>query len=221
MVHGRLIVFDGVEGAGKSTQLDRLAAHLERAGIRHRCFREPGGTVLGDEIRRVLLDPASRISARSEALLFMASRAELVARELRPGLAAGTIILLDRFFLSTYAYQAAGRGLPLGDVAAANRLATDGLVPDLTIVLRLDAAEGLARAARRGAHDRMEQAGQDFLHRVAHAFDEALDAAWQRQHPEVGPVQGLDASGTEDAVFARLLACVSPLMPAPVAASVR
>jgi dTMP kinase len=205
MVHGRLIVFDGVEGAGKSTQLDRLAAHLERAGVRHRCFREPGGTPLGDEIRRVLLDPASRISARSEALLFMASRAELVARELRPGLASGTVILLDRFFLSTYAYQVAGRGLPEPEVRTANLMATDGLVPDLTLLLTLGATEGLARATKRSGPDRIEQSGDAFHARVERAFAEFATEAWQRAHPECGPIVSIGASGQPDAVEARVL----------------
>ena len=129
---GRLIVFEGVEGAGKSTQLERLGGHLARAGVSHREFREPGGTALGDSIRQLLLDPLSTVSARAEALLFMASRAELVSRELRPALESGTIVLLDRFFLSTYAYQIAGRGLAESDVRSANMMATDGLVPDLT-----------------------------------------------------------------------------------------
>jgi dTMP kinase len=218
-MRGHLVAVEGVEGAGKSTQLRRLVAHCEQHGVPIRLVREPGETPLGAEIRRLLLDPVHSMTPRAEALLFMASRAELVETIVRPALASGVLVLCDRFFLSTYAYQAAGRGLPLGEVAAANRLATDGLVPDLTIVMRLDAAEGLARAAQRGAHDRMEQAGQDFLRRVARALEEALAPAWQHQHPEVGPVQGLDASGSEDAVFARLLACVTPLMPAAAAAS--
>jgi dTMP kinase len=205
MVHGRLIVFDGVEGAGKSTQLDRLAAHLERAGVRHRCFREPGGTPLGDEIRRILLDPASSISARAEALLFMASRAELVARELRPARAAGTIILLDRYFLATYAYQVAGRGLPEAEVRAANLMATDGLMPDLTLLLTLGVTEGLARVSKRSGPDRIEKSGDAFHARVERAFAEFATDSWQRAHPECGPIVTISASGDADAVEARVL----------------
>src|SRR4051812_49546479 len=99
--------------------------------------REPGGTVLGDEIRRILLDPASDIVPAAEALLFMASRAQLVERVLRPAVRAESIVLVDRFFLSTYAYQGAARGIPDDDLVAANRIATRGLSPDLTVLLDL------------------------------------------------------------------------------------
>ncbi len=214
MARGRLVALEGVEGAGKSTQLRRLAARAEAAGVPVRVVREPGETPLGTEIRRLLLEASHDMTPRAEALLFMASRAELVDTVVRPALEAGTLVLCDRFFLSTYAYQAAGRGLPLDDVAAANRLATGGLVPDLTIVLRLDPAVGLARAAARGAHDRMERAGTEFLRRVAGAFEQACDPAWQRAHPEVGPIAALDADGSPEAVEARLLATLAPLLPA-------
>lgn len=206
---GRLIVFEGVEGAGKSTQLARLDGHLARAGVSHRTFREPGGTPLGDSIRALLLDPLSTISARAEALLFMASRAELVARELEPALRAGAVVLLDRFFLSTYAYQVAGRGLAESDVRSANVMATEGLVPDLTLLLALPAEAGLARAARRGGPDRMEQSGRDFHARVERAFGEFATAAWQCSHQECGPIVSLDASGTPESVEAQMLDAVT------------
>src|SRR5262245_42561648 len=105
--------------------------------------REPGGTVIGDEIRRLLLDPVSDIAPRSEALLFMASRAQLVEREMRPALERGDVVLVDRFFLSTYAYQGAGRGLPEPDLRVANAVATNGLVPDHTLLLRIATEDGL------------------------------------------------------------------------------
>ena len=109
---GRLIVFEGGEGSGKSTQLRLLSDALAKSGIAHRCLREPGGTPLGAEVRRLLLEREWAMDARAEALLFMASRAQMVAEELRPALASGEHVLLDRFFLSTYAYQIGGRGLP-------------------------------------------------------------------------------------------------------------
>ena len=206
---GRLIVFEGVEGAGKSTQLERLGGHLARAGVPHRTFREPGGTSLGDSIRTLLLDPRSTISAHAEALLFMASRAELVARELRPALDAGTIVLLDRFFLSTYAYQIAGRGLAERDVRSANMMATSGLVPDLTLLLTLPAAVGLERAERRSATDRIERSGQEFHSRVEHAFAGFATREWQDTHEECGPIIAVDASGAQDAVEALVLDVVT------------
>jgi len=197
----RLIVFEGGEGSGKSTQLRLLSATLAAHRIPHRGLREPGGTPLGTEVRRLLLDPSSRITARAEALLFMASRAELVEREIGPALEAGEIVLLDRFFLSTYAYQIAGHGLPEDEVRSANRLATGGLVPDVTLLLTFPVAEGLARAAGRpAAHDRMEAMGEAFHRRVAAAFDNFAETSWQRVHQEYGPVVRIDARGSEAAV---------------------
>ncbi len=210
---GRLIVFEGVEGAGKSTQLERLGGHLARAGVPFRAFREPGGTALGDAIRRLLLEPGTNMSARAEALLFMASRAELVSRELRPALDAGTIVLLDRFFLSTYAYQVVGRGLAEGDVRSANMMATHGLVPGLTVLLTLRADIGLSRAARRSGPDRIEQSGREFHERVERAFAEFATPAWQHTHGECGPIVAVDASGDPNAVEALVLDAVTARFP--------
>lgn len=205
---GRLIVFEGGEGAGKSTQLARLAARLSAAAITTATWREPGGTPLGDEIRALLLDPARTITPTAEALLFMASRAQLVADALRPALANGTTVLLDRFFLSTYAYQIAGRGMKADEVRAANALATQGLVPDLTILLTLGADEGLSRAGARGGHDRMEASGAAFHARVEAAFAEFATPAWQSQHPECGPIVAVPADGSVDDVAGRVLGAV-------------
>lgn len=213
VARGRLIVFEGGEGAGKSTQLARLAVRLVAAGLRVATFREPGGTALGDEIRRLLLDPAGHVAPRAEALLFMASRAQLVERELRPALEAGTVVLLDRFFLSTYAYQMAGRGLPEADVRAANGVATGGLVPDVTLLLTVPPAEGLRRAARRSDADRMERSGDEFHQRVAQAFDRFATAEWQGSHPECGPLVALPGAGSTDAVAALVLDAVLTACP--------
>ena len=202
---GRLIVFEGGEGSGKSTQLRLLADSLAAARIAHRCLREPGGTALGAEVRRLVLEREWKIDARAEALLFMASRAQLVATELEPALERGEIVLLDRFFLSTYAYQIGGRALPEDDVRAANALATAGLVPDLTLLLTFPVAEGLARAAdRSAAHDRMEREGSAFHERVAAAFDSFASPDWQRAHPECGPIVSIEAGGSEPDVAGRV-----------------
>lgn len=198
-------MFEGAEGGGKSTQLKRLAEWLGSRGRDVIAVREPGGTVVGDEIRRILLDPASDIAPRAEALLFMASRAQLVEREIRPALLQGTTVLVDRFFLSTYAYQGVGRGLPEASLREANAMATDGLVPDLTLLLVMPVSEGLSRAMRRGERDRMERAELAFHERVAHAFETFVEPAWQRAHPECGPIVLIDARGNEDAVFDRVL----------------
>jgi dTMP kinase len=205
MARGALIVFEGPEGAGKSTQLRLLADWLGQRGHDVVAVREPGGTIVGDEIRRILLDPASDIVPRAEALLFMASRAQLVEREIRPALDAGTIVLVDRFFLSTYAYQGAGRGLPENDLRAANAIATSGLIPDRTLLLALPPETGLARASRRGERDRLERAELAFHERVSHAFARFATIEWQRAHPECGPIDLVDAEGTESDVFDRVL----------------
>ncbi|MFL5580012.1 MAG: dTMP kinase [Gemmatimonadaceae bacterium] len=201
---GRLIAFEGAEGVGKSTQLRLLCERLEAAGVPYLGVREPGQTSLGNEIRRIVLDSDHPIVASAEALLFMAARAQLVAQDMRPALEAGDVVLADRFFLSTYAYQAAGRGLPLADVAAANRLATGGLVPDLTLLFDLPEGEGLRRTDRRGKRDRIERAEDDFHRTVIAAFREFADPAWQEAHPEAGPIVRIDATGSEADVAGRV-----------------
>jgi dTMP kinase len=203
---GKLIVLEGPEGAGKTTQHRRVGAWLRERGRSVATFREPGGTALGDDVRRLLLDsPDGYVSDAAEALLYMASRAELVEREIKPALGRGAMVLLDRFFLATYAYQVAGRGLPEPEVRAANQLAARGLVPDLTLLLMLPAADGLARADRRGERDRLERADAAFHDRVARAYADFADERWQRAHRECGPIAAVDARGTEAEVFARVV----------------
>jgi len=216
---GRLIVFEAPEGAGKTTQLRRLAERLGRQGVPFTAVREPGGTLLGDEIRRILLEPGRDLSPRAEALLFMASRAELVGKVIRPALARGKIVLADRFFLSTYAYQVHGRGLPFEEIRTANALATGGLVPDLTLVLSLRAAVRDVRTAARGGPDRIEDAGEDFHARVEAAFARFVAPDWQRAHPECGPVVEVDGDGDEAAVGARVLAALAERWPDPFGAA--
>jgi dTMP kinase len=208
-----LVVFEGAEGAGKTTQARRLAQRLEALGVPHLALREPGGTPTGERVRALLLDPAHQLSAETEALLFMASRAELVTREIRPALERGDVVVLDRFFLSTYAYQIAGRGLDEAQVRGANQLAVQGLVPDLTVLFDLPREEGMARADARGERDRMERAGDAFHTRVSAAFRTYLEPAWQQAHPECGPIVRIDASGSHDDVFDRVLAALAAARP--------
>jgi dTMP kinase len=207
------IVFEGPEGIGKSTQVGLLADALRRDGRDVVAVREPGGTPTGDAIRALLLDPASDLAARTEALLFMASRAELVDRVIAPALARNATVIADRFFLSTFAYQCGGRGLDTAELEAANRLATGGVIPGLTILLRLPTDEGLARAERRGARDRIERADREFHDRVAAAFDHFARPDWQARHPECGPVVVVDATGTQSDVFARVQRAVTDRWP--------
>jgi dTMP kinase len=215
MPRGKLIVFEGAEGAGKTTQIRLLAERLGARGVSAIAVREPGGTPVGDAIREILLDPEQQISAATEALLFMASRAELIAREIGPALQQGDVVLLDRFFLSTYAYQIIGRGLPEGDVRAANHLATGSLIPDLTILLDVSPAKGLERADQRGTRDRIERADNHFHERVGDAFRAFVDPEWQRSHPECGPIKLVDGSGNEADVLSRVMAVLAAVFPEP------
>ena len=191
-----------------------MGERLTAMGKRVVSLREPGGTPLGDEVRRLLLDPASEVSANAEALLFMASRAQLVEREIKPALAAGAVVILDRFFLSTYAYQVAGRGLPEADVVAANTIAIGGLRPDLNVILGLPADVGMDRATKRGPRDRMEQSNAEFHRRVSGAFEQFVSAEWLLRHPEVGGVVWIRADGSVEEVHARVLGHVRANVPA-------
>jgi len=218
MGRGRLVVLEGAEGAGKTTQIRLLAERLTTAGIPCIAVREPGGTPVGDDIREILLHPEQEITAATEALLFMASRAELIAREILPSFVEGTVVLMDRFFLSTYAYQIFGRGLPEEEIRAANRLATGGLVPDMTLLIDVPLAEGLGRADARGARDRMERADDDFHTRVGNAFRQFADPKWQHSHPECGPIKLIDGTGDEKTVHRRIVTHLVSAFPQPFGA---
>ncbi|MDQ6768644.1 MAG: dTMP kinase [Gemmatimonadota bacterium] len=215
MPRGKLIVFEGAEGAGKTTQIKLIAERLATAGVPSMAVREPGGTPVGDAIREILLDSEHHLTAAAEALLFMASRAELIGKEVAPALERGDVVLLDRFFLSTYAYQIVGRGLPEDEVRAANRLATGGLVPDLTLLLDVPPSEGLGRADARGKRDRMERSGDDFHELVGNAFRKFVAPAWQHSHPECGPIKLIDGTGDELTVLKRVVSALASAFPQP------
>ncbi len=198
-----LLSFEGLDGSGKTTQIDRLAARLDAAGRTVVRVREPGGTALSERIRALLLDPEHHVVPRAELLLFSAARAQLCEEVIRPALAAGAVVLCDRFYDSTTAYQGGGRGVaPEPWLEAFHDVVTGGLVPARTYYLRL-APE--AAAARRGhrAEDRMERSGLAFYARVAAAYD-ALAA----RHPE--RIVPLDASAPPDAIAAALWADLAP-----------
>lgn len=206
-------MFEGAEGVGKTTQARRLVAVLEQHGVHCAHLREPGGTSLGESIRSVLLEPFRTVTPAAEALLFMASRAQLVSERIQPAVAAGDTVVLDRFFLSTYAYQIHARGLAAVEVRAANQLAIGDLIPTVTLVLQLPNNDGLARAGERSGHDYMERLGDEFHSRVGAAFDEFTTPGWQAGHPECGPVVGIDARGSSDEVFARVAHAVASRAP--------
>ena len=165
---GTFIVFDGPDGAGKSTQLDLLAASLQAAGLGVCRLRDPGGTAIGDGIREILLDRShERMSVECELLLYMASRAQLAHEHIRPALQRGDCVLCDRFISSTVAYQGAG-GVSPETVVQVGRVAVGATWPDLTIILDVDSAEGLSRID--AAPDRMESKALTFHERVRELF---------------------------------------------------
>lgn len=210
---GCFVVLEGGEGAGKTTQWERIAARLTAAGHDVVALREPGGTPAGDVLRSILLDPASSLAPNTEALLFAASRAQLVASVIVPALARDAIVLVDRFLLSTYAYQGAGRGLPLESLRAINAFATGSVAPDLTLLLTLPLDVAFSRVAARGSADRMEREAHEFHTRVQAAFLDASREEWQVQHPEIGVVEAVDASGSADDVLQRCLALLAARWP--------
>ncbi|MGE5226311.1 MAG: dTMP kinase [Planctomycetaceae bacterium] len=190
---GLLIAFEGVEGAGKGTQIAKAAAYLRERGLDVVITREPGGTPAGERIREVLLDrETGKLDPRAEALLFAAARAQTVVSVIRPGLAEGKVVICDRYIDSSLAYQGWARGLGEPDVLSLNVWATQGLFPDLVILLHVEPELGLARSE--GPPDRMEAEGEAFLAKVSDAY---LTIA--EEHPERFVVVG--AGGTPEEVF--------------------
>lgn len=168
---GLFVAVEGPEGAGKTTLVARLAARARADGFSVLVAREPGGAPTSEAARALVLDPMLDWGAPAELFLMLAARAELVSKVLQPALAEGTVVICDRFDLSTRAYQVAGRGLPEADVLAANRIATGGLRPDVTFVLDIEIEEGRRRQAAQGKEpDRMERADRGMHERVAAAF---------------------------------------------------
>lgn len=173
-MRGALVTVEGIDGSGKSTLCAALAQEL---GDRMTLMREPGGVTLAERIRGLVQDPALEISAPAEALLFAAARAQLVSERIEPLLAGGRHVLLDRFVDSSLAYQGAGRKLGIGPVAAINELATGGLAPDRTLLLRIDPE---LAASRLSGTDRIERAGRQFFADVSQAYDRLAAAEPER-----------------------------------------
>jgi dTMP kinase len=166
--HPLFLSLDGLDGTGKSTQIALLADWLTERGWNVICCADPGGTALGDRLRELLLKQRHDMSPMAEALLFMASRAELIARIIRPALDAGSLVLSDRYLLATVVYQGHGGGLDVDDLWSIGRRAAGGLVPDLTVVLDLPLAQAQARRGRDA--DRMESRLLDYQERVRQGF---------------------------------------------------
>jgi dTMP kinase len=202
---GTLITIEGIDGAGKTTLAATLVLELAARGPRVELLREPGGVEASERIRALVKDRALSLAPRAEALLYAAARAQLVDERLAGLLDEGAVVLLDRFLDSTLAYQGAGRGLGVAEMRALNELATGGLRPDRTLLLRIDPPLGRERLRRRAdPADRLERAPDEFYARVAAAYDELA-----RAEPERFRV--LDASRTPGEVLADALAALADL----------
>lgn len=206
MAPGTLITIEGLDGAGKTTVAVALHDALRSRGVDVRLLREPGGVRAAELIRELVQDPELQISARAEALLYAAARAQLVEEALRPLLSDGAWVLLDRFVDSSLAYQGAGRELGVQPVREINDFATGGLAPDLTLLLQIDPALGRERSHARAAPlDRLELEPDAFFERIARAYRELALADPNR-------IRTIDASQPPEAVLAAARAAVEELL---------
>lgn len=196
MARGRFITLDGSEGVGKTTQITHIADWLRARNIPFYLTREPGGTVLGEKLRALFLDPATQISADSELLLILAARNEHLVQEIRPRLAAGQWVISDRYNDATYAYQGAARGIDPARIAALEAWLSAYLEPDLRLILDTDAHTATTRLQARGNRpDRMEQENAVFFAAVQAGF---------RTRAQAENAHLIAADGTPEAVFARI-----------------
>jgi dTMP kinase len=206
MARGRLITIEGLDGAGKTTLAVGLLEGLRARGLDAELLREPGGVRASELIRELVKDPELQISARAEALLYAAARAQLVEEALDPLLEQGTHVLLDRFVDSSLAYQGGGRQLGLAPVREINEFATGGLAPDLTLFLDIDPTVGRERSRERADPlDRLELESDGFFARIADAYRELAAA-----HPE--RIRKIDASQPPEAVLAEAQAALADLV---------
>lgn len=205
-MRGIFITLEGADGCGKSTQAALLADRVEAAGREVVRLREPGGTPISEKIRALVLDPANgEMCPECELLLFEAARAQLVRQVIEPALARGAVVVCDRFYDSTYAYQAAGRALEQQTIRSGNALGSCGVDPDRTLVLDMETDAALTRATRDGA-DRMEAEGVAFQRRVREGYLRLV-----AEEPE--RVRRVDAGGSVEDVSARLDAALADLLP--------
>jgi dTMP kinase len=206
MARGKLITIEGLDGAGKSTLAQRLVMALSQRGIDTKILREPGGVMTAERIRELVKDPDQHISARAEALLYAAARAQLVTEALVPALEAGTWIVLDRFVDSSLAYQGGGRQLGVEPVRDINAFAIDGLKPDRTLLLTLDPALGRSRArARAEPADRLEREDDAFFSRIAATY-----AQLAAREPE--RIRTIDAAESPEKVLEAALDALGDLL---------
>jgi dTMP kinase len=201
---GKLIVFEGGEGCGKTTQIEQTRQWLADLAISVLVTRQPGGTQLGLELRHILLHSQGyALDPMSELLLYAADRAQHLAEVVKPALAKGNIVLCDRYTDSTIAYQGYGRGLDLNSIETLNRLATTGLEPDVTLWLDLDVEIGLSRAKSRGQSDRLEQDTIDFHRSVRQGYQKLAATRPEKMHR-------VDANLSLEAVQLQIRSILSP-----------
>jgi dTMP kinase len=170
--HPVFITLDGIDGVGKTTQIERLSEHLHSLGHQVLCVRDPGGTVIGSQLRKILLDSDCELHRRTEAMLFMASRCEMIETILRPAIQSGQTIISDRFLLANVVYQSIGGEVTADQLWQMGNWACDGLRPDLTLLLDMPAAAAMKRFDQPA--DRMEARGVDYLSSVRQAFLDQL-----------------------------------------------
>lgn len=169
------ITFEGIDGSGKSTQIKRLKKRLEKEGAVVKVFRDPGGPIVSEKVREILLNPDYEINPVTELLLFSAARSQLMAENVLPTLEKGNVVILDRFYDSTTAYQGYGReSVHLKEIRKINTIASHKRAPDLTIYMKIPLEAAKRRMAKQ--KDRMEQSGDDFYENVIKGFDEIADA---------------------------------------------
>ncbi len=201
---GRFIVIDGPEGAGKTTQVERLVRRLRDEGRQATAVRDPGSTPVSERIREVLLDKRlPEMDARTEVFLYMASRAEMVARIIRPALEVGLVVVSDRFVSSTVAYQGYAGGIDPGLIWDLARTACGGVEPDLTVILDVPVSGGFARLTRE--HDRIESKDRAYHEKVRQGFLKMAEA-----QPDRFVV--VDGTGSPDAVAARIQEAVARVL---------
>lgn len=201
--NGLFIALEGIDGCGKSTQVNLLAEALRERGVDILVTREPGCTPVGNAIRSILLDPAFQINPEAEFLLYSAARAQHVQQVIRPALEAGQVVLSDRFSGASFAYQGAGRGLPLEELQEITGWATRGLQPNVTLVVDAPVEVALTRVGERGQLDRLEMAGEEFFVRARRGF---LELARVHSWPVV------DGVGSVGEVHERVWQTLAPFL---------
>jgi len=203
---GKFISFEGGDGAGKSTQLSLLSGDLEALGRRVILTREPGGTRLSEQIRSWVLHESDALCKQAELLLIFAARAQHISEVIRPALLRGDWVLCDRFTDASYAYQGGGRGIPVGFIQQIEAVSTEGMRPDLTLLLDLPVIQGIERSVGRGqGSDRFEEQDLEFKRRVRQAY---LD----RQSDEPDRIRMIDATKSVESVHTQIWDLVSNLI---------